>query len=154
MVRNGVFRKARSLHDHAGGSIGDSAELHSTFSDQVDVFLNILVNLVEQFVKVDEIRALHVPVCVLALSLQVDSIRESCIAELDDFRPGCFGEIIFRWVHSFASMKIQVSGSSPSGRPARRQRQDLCPSSAEEGHMTTLEKLELPFLSFTSRHSS
>ena len=60
-----ILTERRPLADDAHRALGNAAELHDTLGDEVDVLLDRLVDLVEQLVQPDEVRAFHVPVCLL-----------------------------------------------------------------------------------------
>src|SRR5882762_10323401 len=82
--------------DHTDRSFRDPAELDDPLGDQVDVSLDGFVDLVEQLVKSDERRTLHVPMRLLALRLQVDALGEALVEERNDLEAYRFGQIMLR----------------------------------------------------------
>ncbi len=95
-----VFGQRRPLRHRARRSVGNAAELYRALRDQVDVFLNIVVHLVEQLMQGDEIRAFHVPVRLLGLGLEIDGIGEPRVAQVDHLPPRSFRKVVLRRVHA------------------------------------------------------
>ena len=75
---------------------------------QIDVLLDILVDLVEQLVQRDERRALHVPVGLLALGLQVDAVGQALVQQLDDLDPARLGQIVLGGIETAQAVPISV----------------------------------------------
>ena len=78
----------------ASGAFGDAAELDHPLGQQIDVLLHVLVDFVEQLVQGDELRALHVPVGLLALGLEIDAVGEPPVEQLGDLGPGLHREVV------------------------------------------------------------
>ena len=79
--------------------LGQSAKLHCAFGDEIDVAFDIFVHFVEEFMKRNEIRAFHVPVCVFALRLQINGVGKPIVAQCDNFAARGLRKIILRWIH-------------------------------------------------------
>src|ERR1051325_8355349 len=78
-----ILAQRGSLRGHTGGAFRDAAELHRALGNVVNVILNILIDLVEQFVQGDEVGPLDVPVGLLGLRLQIDRIGEAGVEYLN-----------------------------------------------------------------------
>jgi hypothetical protein len=89
-----VLGQLARLHCEAGGALGDATELDDALGRQVDVLLDLLVDLVEQLVQGNEVRALHVPVGLLDLRLEIHGVRESRIAQRDHLTPRLLGQVV------------------------------------------------------------
>src|SRR6185503_19632513 len=86
--------------DHGGRlAVSGAAQLHDPLRDQIHVFGDAGVELVEQLVESDEARPFDVPVGVLDLEHQVDAIPEPPTEELVDLRANRYGQVIPRIVH-------------------------------------------------------
>jgi hypothetical protein len=66
-------------------SLRYTAELYDALGDEVDVFSNRPVDLVEEQMELVEARSLHVPVRLLAHGLEVDAVREALVEQRDGF---------------------------------------------------------------------
>jgi hypothetical protein len=94
--------------------VGHAAQLHHALGEIVDVVLHRLGDLVEQLVESDERGALHVPVGLLELRLEVDRVRKPRIEQIDDLRADGAGQIVAGAVHA----GLRVSGVEPDrGHP-------------------------------------
>ena len=81
-------------------SLGDPTQLNRPLGDEVHPVSRFVVDLVEQLMKLEEGWSLDVPVSLLRLQLEVDSVREVRVEELDDFRTSVLGEVVPGWVFS------------------------------------------------------
>src|SRR5213083_124806 len=72
----GIVDEGGALRDDPHRTLGNAAELHDPLGEQVRVLLDVLGDLVEQLMEGDERGALHVPVRLLALRLQIDAVGE------------------------------------------------------------------------------
>src|SRR5260370_32412400 len=68
----------------AGCAIGDAAEGHNPFGDRVGLFLNMLGHGIEEFVELDEMHSLDVPMGPLHLAVKIDAVREPRIQQRDE----------------------------------------------------------------------
>src|SRR5204863_9830901 len=84
--------------DYADRAFGNAAELDDPLGDQIHVAFDRLVDVVEQLVKSDERRALHVPVRLLALCLQIDALGEALVEERNHLETDRLRQIILRRV--------------------------------------------------------
>ena len=92
----GIVHERGAVRHDAHRALGNAPELYDPLGDQIDVVLDVLVDLVEQFVQRDEGRALHVPVGLLALRLQVDALGEPLIEEPHRLAPAGLRQIVLR----------------------------------------------------------
>jgi hypothetical protein len=99
------------------GDYGHTAELHSSFGDGVHVILNVLVDFVEQFVQSDERRALDVPMRLLCLRLQVDSVGQSRVQQIDRLHTNFFREIVL-CLKQFFHLLLMKNRATLSGKQA------------------------------------
>ena len=82
------------------------AERDRALRDVVDVLLQLLAERVEQLVQADELRALHVPVRVLDLQVQVDGAGQPAVEQLTDARADVERQIVASLVHGGNSHPI------------------------------------------------
>ena len=68
---------------------GDSAKLDRAFGDVVDKLLQILRNLIEEFMQTDEVWPLYIPVRLFRLEAEVQSIAQLLIQQINH-RPARF----------------------------------------------------------------
>src|SRR6185503_5578124 len=79
--RQRIIEQRGALRHDTRGSLRDAAELHDTLRDEVDVFLDLLVDLVEQFVQRDELRSFDIPVRLFAHGLEIDGFRQPFVEQ-------------------------------------------------------------------------
>src|SRR6266853_370895 len=97
--REGILRQLRALGHDPRGSLGRTAELNDALREQVHVLLHCFVDLVEQLVQGDEVRALDVPVRLLRLRLEVDRLRQPVVEQIAHLAAHILGQV----VHGFVS---------------------------------------------------
>ena len=68
-VENDVATTTRTV------AFGDPAQLDDALGNQIHVLFDCFVDLIEQFMQSDEIRAFHIPMRLLHLQLQDQSLR-------------------------------------------------------------------------------
>jgi len=74
------------------------AQLHNAFGDQIDIRFHCFINLVEELVQPDEVRAFHVPMGLLHLRLQINRIRQPLVHQLAQGRPALVRDVVFCFV--------------------------------------------------------
>ena len=84
--REGVGHQRRAWSDRLQRALGGSAERGDTLRHQVDELPHLVGDLVEELVERDEIRTLHVPMCLLGLQGEIDREREIAAEQRDRFR--------------------------------------------------------------------
>src|SRR6202041_1333229 len=72
------------------GAFGGTAQARHAFGDFVDLFQDHVGDLVEQLVQGDEVGALHVPVRLLDLALQINGVGQPIVKNEDDVAAGLF----------------------------------------------------------------
>lgn len=72
-----------------------SSQGHGAFRKLVDESIGRTGNLVEEFVQGDELSALHVPVGLLSLAMEIARGREGFVQQTNHFRACLGGEIVF-----------------------------------------------------------
>jgi hypothetical protein len=68
-----------------GRSIGHSTELGDALGDQVRLIFQMAGDGIEQFMQLEKLESLHVPMRVLHLRLQIDRVGETRVQNFDDF---------------------------------------------------------------------
>src|SRR5205807_9861715 len=94
--REWIIDERRATFDRADRSFGYAAKLDDPLGDQVDVSLDGFVDFVEQLMESDERRALHIPMRLLALRLQVDALGEALVEERYHLDACRFRQIVLR----------------------------------------------------------
>src|SRR5664280_2833147 len=80
-----VFLDGRVSGRLAGRSIGHSTELGDALGDQVRLIFQMAGDGIEQFMQLEKLESLHVPMRVLHLRLQIDRVGETRVQNFDDF---------------------------------------------------------------------
>src|SRR6202035_209208 len=94
-----VVLQFAALGGHGHGAFGRTSQARHSLGDGVDLFQEEIGDLVEQFVQGDEMRTLHVPVCLLDLALQVNRIGQPIIEYDNDVTADFLRKINLRLVH-------------------------------------------------------
>src|SRR5260370_89488 len=68
----------------AGCAIGDAAEGHNPFGDRVGLFLEMPGHGIEEFVELDEMHSLDVPMGPLHLAAKIDTVCKAHVEKSDD----------------------------------------------------------------------
>jgi hypothetical protein len=92
-----VHGQLRAAGHGLNRAFGGSSQRGDAFGHVIDVATEIAGNLVEQFVPGDEVRALHVPVRLLGLELQIDRVRQAGVQDRDDLGAGLGGKATTDW---------------------------------------------------------
>src|SRR5216683_5487466 len=100
-----------ALGGHGHRPFGRTSQARHAFGDRVDLFQEEIGDLVEQLVQGDEMRTLHVPVCLLDLALQVNRIGQPIIEYDNDVTADFLRKINLRLVHR-RSYEIMTSDLS------------------------------------------
>jgi hypothetical protein len=101
--------------------------LHRALGDVVHVVFHLLVDAVEQLVQCDEVRLLDIPVGLLGLRLEVDSVGQLCIEQFDRLGADLLRQVILGLEHD--DWLLTPSDSSSISRPgysAKRGRRTAC----------------------------
>src|SRR5205085_11715880 len=100
----------------------NAAELNGALGDLVDGFASGVGDLVEELVQRDELRALHVPVRLFRLVLEVDGARELRVQELDELSARFLGEVVLRLVEGLHGDAFRAMSGVPRERIAASER--------------------------------
>jgi hypothetical protein len=87
------LRQARVGRGHAHRTQCVAAELSRSLGELVGLALPLLGQLIEEQVQLIEVDALHIPVGLLGLAIQISGVRQLLIEQLDHGTPGRGGEI-------------------------------------------------------------
>jgi hypothetical protein len=80
--RSGIVVQRRARRGDPKRALGDARQLDHPLREQVHIAFDALVDIVEELVQGDEVRALHVPVRLLALGLQIDAVGQPQVEQL------------------------------------------------------------------------
>src|SRR6185503_17467503 len=97
--------RPRSLDTLSG--IGDPTHLNCALGNTVNVALDRLVKLIEKLTLPREIGIRSVPISMFALQLQIYSICETIIAELDECATGALREVFTHRTHFDSSKEFR-----------------------------------------------
>src|SRR5216110_833697 len=114
-VKGPAFIALHKLFDDVNEDVEEYVDLIAErvvqLGDQIHVFLHVFIDVIEQLVERDERRALHVPVRLLALRLEIDRLGEALIEQPDHFDSGFFGQVVLG--------RIQLRCGGRAGGPLR-----------------------------------
>src|SRR5271163_4882212 len=105
----GIVLELAALGGDGHGAFGGAPKTGHPFGDYIDLFENDIRDLIEQLVQGDEMRALHVPVRLFDLALQVDGVSQPIVQNYNDVTADFFRQIDLSFIHR---RLLQISDSN------------------------------------------
>src|SRR5882724_12740860 len=85
--RERVGFQSRARGRHLDRPLRRAAQLDDPLREQIHVLLCRIDKLAEQLVEGNEVRTLDIPMCLLGLMLEIDTVGESRVQNRDDLSP-------------------------------------------------------------------
>src|ERR1700730_1890931 len=94
-----VILQLAALGGYRDGALGGAAQAGDALGDLIDLFQHGVGDLVEELMQGNEIRALHIPMRMFNLALQIDRVGQGVVQNHDDIAPDFLRQIDLRFVH-------------------------------------------------------
>ena len=108
------------LRDALNRAVCHAAQLHGALGDQVGRLARGVSHLVEQFVKLHELRPLHVPVRLLGVQGQIDAVRQPRVQDRDHHPARRHREVILGVMRQSCFFRHTPCAPREVARDARR----------------------------------